>query len=183
MASKTPDKHCVKNVRIQSSYPCPYPHFPALGLNTYQKNSEYGHLLCSELYVSHTFFEMYLLMTYLWGKFKTIFLKIFVTMDSSMKQVKFSDDSLDLNTSSRLLLPTIGFVWEILLKICLEIRYNKLTSLLICHATEKYFLKFILTTFNFYQFRNTLKESHWITWTTVYKILVKVDSGLCLWEV
>ena len=38
--------HCVKSIRIWS-YSSPY--FPALTLNTDQNNSEYGHILRSEL--------------------------------------------------------------------------------------------------------------------------------------
>ena len=43
--------HCVKSVRIRS-FTGPY--FPTFGLNTEQKNSEYGHFPHSELKVIKT---------------------------------------------------------------------------------------------------------------------------------
>ena len=48
-------KHCVKSVRIWS-YSGPY--FPAFGLSTDQTNSNYGHLLRSEVVNHKTLFFM-----------------------------------------------------------------------------------------------------------------------------
>ena len=43
--------HCVKSMRIRSFFG---PYFPAFGLNTDQKNFEYGHFSRSDIWMCHS---------------------------------------------------------------------------------------------------------------------------------